>query len=115
MVRLLTRMPSLSSSPRMRSAPQRRFRRAMSWISPTISGCTGARPGGFRERRRQNRRDASRCQRGSVSGWTRRSTWRDVLCLVRRLNDLGREVELKPAAWSFSIGLQLADLGLDGP
>jgi hypothetical protein len=46
MVRLETRMPTLSSSPRMRSAPHRRWSRAMVWIKATVSaeilGCLEA-------------------------------------------------------------------------
>src|SRR5712692_1092453 len=41
MVRLLTLMPSLSSSPRIRSAPQSRPRRAMSRMSSTVSAGSG--------------------------------------------------------------------------
>jgi hypothetical protein len=50
-VRLLTRMPSLSSSPRMRSAPQRRLSAAIERMRVTVS--RGTRGNGARERHRQ--------------------------------------------------------------
>src|SRR5467141_3291056 len=60
-------MPSLSSSPRMRSAPQRGLRAAISRIRAARD--VGGRPGG-RERRRQKARNPARCQRRIVAGWT---------------------------------------------
>src|SRR5215475_9782930 len=69
-VRLLTLIPSLSSSPRMRSAPHSRPRAAMSRISWIVSRGRGDVLRG-RDRRRQNRRKPVRCQRRTVSGWTR--------------------------------------------
>jgi len=39
-VRLLARIPSFASSPRMRSAPQRGFSRAMRLISAIVAGET---------------------------------------------------------------------------
>src|SRR6266568_775 len=44
-VRLLTRTPILSNSPRMRSAPQRRLLAAISRISPTVSLVTWKQTG----------------------------------------------------------------------
>ena len=70
MVRLLTLIPSLSSSPRMRSAPHSRPRAAMSRIRLMVSGGSGDVFRG-RDRRRQNWRKPARCQRRTVSGWTR--------------------------------------------
>jgi hypothetical protein len=69
MVRLLTLIPSLSSSPRIRSAPHRRPRAAMSRMRLIVSGGSGDVFRG-RDRRRQNRRKPARCQRRTVSGWT---------------------------------------------
>src|SRR5712672_3174203 len=53
-VRLQTRTPSFSNSPRMRSAPQRGLRAAISRISAALP--VGGRPD-CRERRRQNARN----------------------------------------------------------
>jgi len=69
MVRLLTGMPSLRSSPRMRSAPHRRPRRAMSRMRSMVSFGSGDDRRG-RDQRRQKSRKPARCQRISVSGWT---------------------------------------------
>ena len=69
MVRLLTLIPSLSSSPRMRSAPHKRPRAAMSRMRSIVSGGSGDVFRG-RDRCRQNRRKPARCQRRTVSGWT---------------------------------------------
>src|SRR5438552_749027 len=66
-VLLQTWMPSLSSSPRRRLAPQRGLRVAISRIS--AAHAVGGRPDG-RERRRQNTRKPARCQRRMVAGWT---------------------------------------------
>jgi len=68
-VRLLTLIPSLSSSPRMRSAPHSRPRPAISRMRSIVSGGSGDVFRG-RDRRRQNRRKPARCQRTTVSGWT---------------------------------------------
>ena len=69
MVRLLTLMPSLSNSPRMRSAPHKRPRRAMSRMRSMVSFGKGESFRG-RERIRQKRRKPARCQRRTVSGCT---------------------------------------------
>ena len=64
-------MPSLRSSPRMRSAPQRRFSvpmRRMKWMTSGERRC--ALDGFRRERHFQKSRRPSRCQRRSVSGLT---------------------------------------------
>src|SRR5438309_653011 len=62
-------MPSLSSSPRMRSAPQRGLRHAISRMSATrfVGGRADRR-----ERRRQNARNPAQCQRRMVAGWMSR-------------------------------------------
>ena len=74
-VRLHTRMPSLSSSPRMRSAPERGLRPAISRMS--AARVVGGRPD-RRERRRQNARNPARCQRRMVAGWgCFTPSWRD--------------------------------------
>src|SRR2546425_11681661 len=71
-------MPSLSSSPRMRSAPQRGLHPAISRMS--AARVVGGRPD-RRERRRQNARNPARCQRRMVAGWMSRvcftPSWRD--------------------------------------
>ena len=70
-VRLLTRMPSFRSSPRIRSAPQSALALAMVRISSTTSAPSPLDLCVRRERRRQKRVNRSRCQRRIVSGWTR--------------------------------------------
>ena len=66
-----TRMPSLRSSPWMRTQPQLRFSRPRRTISSTSSAPIGGRPGPRRRRHaRHFRRPASRCQRTSVAGVT---------------------------------------------
>jgi len=64
-------MPSFKSSPRMRSAPHRRFSRAMRWISSIVDAATrgGAAPRrlDFHFHRSLN---PSRCQRRTVFGLT---------------------------------------------
>ena len=62
-------MPSLSSSPRTRSAPHRGLRPAISRMS--AARFVGGRPD-RRERRRQNARNPARCQRRTVAGWMSR-------------------------------------------
>jgi len=72
MVLLLTRRPNFSSSPRIRSAPQRRFALAIRLIDDTRSSVSGGLPR-FRldlDLRFHTRRNSSRCQRKSVSGCT---------------------------------------------
>lgn len=66
---MLTLMPSLRSSPRIRSAPHSRQRRAMSRMTSTV---LAGRRDALRRRdpERQNRRNPIRCQRRMVSGWT---------------------------------------------
>ena len=75
MVRLLTRTPILSNSPRMRSAPQSRFLAAISRISATVWLVTLSRGQDF-DLCRQNSRRPRRCQRRTVCGWTRATAWR---------------------------------------
>jgi len=62
-------IPSFSNSPWIRGAPQRQFsavkRRIRSRHGESIHGLPGRR-----ERRRQHRRNPSRCQRSTVAGWT---------------------------------------------
>ena len=57
-VRLPTRMPSLSSSPRIRSAPHSRFSAASRWIAATVSADTCGRLDAPRDLARQTRRNA---------------------------------------------------------
>jgi hypothetical protein len=66
-VRFDTRIPSLSSSPRIRSAPQRGFRAAISPMS--AARLVGLRPRG-RDRQRYRSRKPSRCHRSTVAGCT---------------------------------------------
>ena len=76
-VRLLTRMPSLSSYPRILSAPQSLFAEAIDWISVAVS-VARRDAGRVRLRRRQRALKPARCQRRSVSGWTMRRTFLHV-------------------------------------
>jgi len=73
---LATRMPSLRSSPWIRSAPHSRFAAAISLMRATVPaatfGCGADRGGDFP---RQKRRKPCRCQRSRVSGWTISSAW----------------------------------------
>jgi hypothetical protein len=64
-------MPSFSNSPRIRSAPQSRLFAAISLIKAIVSGdILGCVARAF-DWCFQNKRNASRCQRSRVSGWTR--------------------------------------------
>lgn len=70
-VRFDTRMPSFSSSPRMRSAPQSLFSRAIRWMSSRVSlDSADLRVLLALDFRFHNRRKPSRCQRMIVSGLT---------------------------------------------
>src|SRR6266508_3586971 len=64
----LTALPSLSSSPRIRSAPQEGLSRAIRAISSRISALRRGRPGRPRDFQRQNSRHAWRCQRDDRLG-----------------------------------------------
>ena len=66
----LTSMPSLSSSPWMRGAPQSGLARLMSRISRRISSGTLGLPPRRPDFQRQNDRNPTRCQRTTVSGRT---------------------------------------------
>ncbi len=71
-VRFATRMPSFKSSPRMRSAPQRRFSIAMRRMGAMTSGAMrGSRKPSERDLFRRGTRNPARCQRRTVSGLTR--------------------------------------------
>ena len=71
MEHLLTRSPSFSSSPRMRSAPQVRFSLAICLMSATTSSAKGGLPGRRDlDLRLHTQRNKSRCQRSTVSGCT---------------------------------------------
>lgn len=73
MVRLETRIPSLSNSPRMRSAPQSRFCVAISLIKAMVSaGIFGVEDAAL-DLYFQKSRNPRRCQRRSVSGLTMKS------------------------------------------
>ncbi len=69
-VRLLTRIPSLSSSPRIRSAPQSAFSVAIFLMSAMRSALAGFAALCARRRvfQRQNNLKPCRCQRSKVSG-----------------------------------------------
>ena len=73
-VRLLTLIPSLSSSPRILSAPQSLFAAATDRISVAVLG-ERREAGRVRLRHRQRALKPPRCQRMSVSGWTIRRTF----------------------------------------
>ena len=78
-VRFATWIPSLSSSPRIRSAPQSRFSATMRRISSTRSGDTrGVGDIVDRDFQRQSKRNPSRCQRSTVSGFTSSSASRHL-------------------------------------
>ena len=62
-------IPSFSNSPWIRGAPQRQFSAAKRRIRPRRGESIHGLPG-CRERRRQHRRNPSRCQRSTVAGWT---------------------------------------------
>jgi len=63
-------MPSLSSSPWIRGAPQNGLARLMSRINWRISRGTFGLPPRARDFHRQNNRNPARCQRMTVSGLT---------------------------------------------
>src|SRR5258706_567504 len=63
-------MPSLSNSPRIRSAPQSRFCAAISLIKATVSADIFGLEDAALNLYFQNRRNPWRCHRRSVSGWT---------------------------------------------
>ena len=69
-----TSIPSFASSPWMRGAPQRGFARLIALMRRTTSGAFAGRPRLLF--RRQNQRNAERCQRTTVSGFTTTSTSR---------------------------------------
>jgi hypothetical protein len=72
LILLLTWIPNLSSSPRMRSAPQVRFSFTARLIQATRSSVNGGLPRfccGF-DLHLQKRLNSSRCQRNTVSGCT---------------------------------------------
>src|SRR3990172_1657012 len=66
-----TLIPSLASSPEIRTHPQRGFSRAMRRISAVTSGSIGGRPGFFVLPYVHFFLTSSRCQRRSVLGLTR--------------------------------------------
>jgi hypothetical protein len=69
-VRLATWMPSFNSSPRMRSAPQSRFSKAMRRMSWMVAG-TRRGPGRRQlDRQHQKSRNPCRCHLSTVSGLT---------------------------------------------
>jgi len=94
MVRLLTRISSLRSSPLMRSAPQSRLFAALSWIKVMVSHESR----GLLERAfdlcLQNKRKSSRCQPRSVSGWTRKSACFQVRTILASCTRRSRSVFL---------------------
>ena len=92
MVRLLTRISSLSNSPRMRSAPQSRLFAAISLIKLIVSDeSLGFLACAF-DLRFQNKRKSSRCQRRSVSGWTRKRACFQVRTILARTTRRNRSL-----------------------
>jgi hypothetical protein len=83
-VRLETRIPILRSSPRIRSAPQRGLRVAISRMRPACR--LGLRPLG-RERQRQKRRKPAWCHRSTVADWTWATAVRHAVCAGRQAPD----------------------------
>ena len=67
MLRLLTSIPNFINSPRIRSAPHKRFSSAIFWIKAIVSVAIFGLPCDFF---RQYMPNNSRCQRSKVSGWT---------------------------------------------
>jgi hypothetical protein len=65
-----TSIPSLSSSPWMRGAPQSRLAKLISRIRRRISPDILGRPPRLRDFQRQYSRKPFRCHRMTVSGWT---------------------------------------------
>src|SRR5436309_2540453 len=100
MERLETTSPSLSNSPRMRSLPQRGFSWAIVAISSRTSALRRGRPIGPRERQRQKRRHAWRCQRMTLSGRTttrcRRQSRRSVRTTTQKEFVAGAEPRSLP-------------------
>ncbi len=73
MVRLETCMPSLRNSPRIRSAPQRRFCTAISLIKATVSAEIFGLADAALDLYFQYSLNPWRCHRRSVSGWMMKS------------------------------------------
>ena len=73
MVRLQTRMPSLSHSPRIRSAPQSRLLLAISLINATVSAGIFGLAEAALDLYFQYSLNPWRCHRRSVSGWKMKS------------------------------------------
>src|SRR5450830_1388660 len=71
-----TRMPSLRSSPSIRTHPHRGFSRARRRMSSRIAASIGGRPGRPVLRSVHFLLPSSRCQRGRVAGVTRKATQR---------------------------------------
>ncbi len=89
MVRLETRTPSLSNSPRIRSAPQSRFCPAISLIKATVSAGIFGLEDAALDLYFQNRRNPWRCHRSSVSGWTmNRACFQVRTALARRTGSI---------------------------
>ena len=84
MVRLQTRIPNLSNSPRIRSAPQSRLSLAICLIKATVSwDILGVREAA-RDLYFQKSLKPWRCQRNSVSGWTMNSACFQVRTILAR-------------------------------
>ena len=82
MLRLLTSIPSFNNSPRIRSAPHKRFSFAIFWIKMIVSDSTFGLPCDFR---RQDMRNKFWCQRRRVSGWRIwRACFQNVVKWARR-------------------------------
>src|SRR5450759_540836 len=82
--RLLTTIPNLSSSPRMRSVPQSRFSWEIRAMRSLTSRLSRGRPRLVRDFQLQYRRHPLRCHRRTVSGWTTSRCWRQPFGQSRR-------------------------------
>jgi hypothetical protein len=89
-VRLHTRIPSLSNSPRIRSAPQSRFFLAISLINTIVSGESFGCLESALDFRFQNKRKSPRCHRSTVSGCTMKSACFQVRVILARNNKRNR-------------------------
>ena len=94
-VRLHTQIPSLSNSPRMRSAPQSRLLLAISLINAIVSGEIFDCLASAFDLCFQNKRKSSRCHRSKVSGCTMKSACFQVRIILARNNKRNLSVFLQ--------------------
>src|ERR1035437_450827 len=97
MERLLTTIPSLSSSPRMRSVPQSRFSWEIRAMRPLTSRLSRGRPRLVRDLQLQYSRQPLRCHRRTVSGWTTSRCWRQSFGQSRRTQDPKDSISISEA------------------